>query len=224
MTGPTPSSRGSASSSPAGASSTASGASRAESSTRAERECQILTVAIRLFAQKGFAQTDVQRIADEVGIGKGTIYRHFESKVGLFLAAARFARARVIAEVDAASAHISDPLEHWRRAIHAFLRFFDANPDVVELLIEERSLTKGQRASTFFENQGERNRRWRALFQRLIDDGHIRQLPIDQIEQAVSRHLFGTLFVHYYAGRPAPLADQFECLFDVLMNGLGRQG
>jgi hypothetical protein len=123
-------------------------------------------------------------------------------------------------EVDAAAGAATAPLDHWRRGMHAFLKFFDKNPDVVELLIEERALSKGQRVATFFETGGERSKRWRGVFQQLVSDGVIRDLAVDQIEQAISRYLFGTLFVNYFAGRPEALGDQFEEVFDILFRGL----
>ena len=40
----------------------------------------ILVAAARLFARHGYAGLDLQVLADEIGIGKGTIYRYFASK------------------------------------------------------------------------------------------------------------------------------------------------
>ncbi|QDU29771.1 HTH-type transcriptional repressor Bm3R1 [Anatilimnocola aggregata] len=188
-----------------------------------ERDREILLAATRLFAREGYAQTDVQEIADAAGIGKGTVYRTFGNKENLFLAAVRFARARVLDEVDAAAALATEPLDHWRRGMQAFLHFFDENPAVVELLIEERALSRGRRVATFFDTQGKGSERWRQVFRQLIDAGVIRQLPVEQVEQAISRYLFGTLFVSYFVGRPEPLAPQFESLFDILFTGLANR-
>lgn len=48
-----------------------------------ERRSEILAVANRLFHQKGFEQTSVQEIIDEIGIAKGTFYHYFGSKIEL---------------------------------------------------------------------------------------------------------------------------------------------
>ncbi|WP_425613503.1 TetR/AcrR family transcriptional regulator [Anatilimnocola sp. NA78] len=188
-----------------------------------DRDREILLAATKLFAREGYAQTDVQAIADAVGIGKGTVYRAFGNKECLFIAAARLARMRVLEEVDTAAAQATEPLDHWRRGMRAFLYFFDENPDVVELLIEERAVSRGQRVATFFDTRGKGSERWRQVFRQLIDSGVIRDLPVEQVEQAISRYLFGTLFVHYFVGRPEPLAPQFESMFDILFAGLAKQ-
>ncbi len=46
----------------------------------------IIQAAARVFAQKGFAGTIMADIAEEAGIGKGTIYEYFDSKEDLFCA------------------------------------------------------------------------------------------------------------------------------------------
>ncbi len=49
------------------------------------REQEILQVALELFLRLGEENVTVERIAEEVGIGKGTIYRHFRSKAEIHL-------------------------------------------------------------------------------------------------------------------------------------------
>lgn len=46
----------------------------------------ILDAAEELFGRFGYRKTTVQEIADEAGVGKGTIYLHFESKRAVALA------------------------------------------------------------------------------------------------------------------------------------------
>lgn len=178
--------------------------------------------AIEHFAKKGYPDTEVQEIADAVGIGKGTVYRCFPSKEVLFLDAARFARDCVIETVDAATKDAPDPLTHLQRGMRSFLRYFDEHPDVVELLIEERALTRGKRVATFFDKSGSRSECWRGIFQQLIDLGVLRSLPVDQIEDAISRYLWGALFVNYFAGSPHLLESQFERIFDIMIHGIGK--
>ena len=114
---------------------------------RQARAEEILCKALRAFAERGFSDTDVQVIADQVGIGKGTVYRHFGSKEGLFLACAQFARKWLTCQVNQAADQAGTPLEKLRSGMYAFISFFDAHPEVVELrfpvLIEEHSIRHG---------------------------------------------------------------------------------
>jgi len=49
------------------------------------REQEILDVALKLFLEHGEDSVTVEMIADTVGIGKGTIYKHFKSKAEIYL-------------------------------------------------------------------------------------------------------------------------------------------
>jgi AcrR family transcriptional regulator len=51
----------------------------------------IVAAAIRQFAEHGYEGTRVEAIAAEVGVAKGSVFAHFESKAGLFVAAYRAA-------------------------------------------------------------------------------------------------------------------------------------
>ncbi len=50
-----------------------------------QREEAILQAALRLFLSSGEDKVTVEMIADEAGIGKGTIYKHFQTKSEIYL-------------------------------------------------------------------------------------------------------------------------------------------
>jgi AcrR family transcriptional regulator len=53
----------------------------------ADKEIAILEAASRVFAQRPFHEVLIDNIATDAGIGKGTIYRYFETKDDLYFAA-----------------------------------------------------------------------------------------------------------------------------------------
>jgi len=58
----------------------------AKSGQSAATREEIVSAALRLFAQRGFASASIADIADAAGITKGAIYWHFDSKDALFKA------------------------------------------------------------------------------------------------------------------------------------------
>ena len=54
---------------------------------RAEKRDHLLDTAIRLFNRHGYHATGVDRLIEETGIAKTTLYRHFASKEDLIVAA-----------------------------------------------------------------------------------------------------------------------------------------
>jgi len=193
---------------------------RKDPSPQAERSLEILDAAVETFAAKGYAQTDVQEIADRVGVGKGTVYRHFGNKEALFLAAVKHARDKLICAVDAVQNSEADPLAQLRTCMTAILRFFDSHPEIVELLIEERALFRDRRPSLFFEHDEGRRCEWAERLQAMINAGTIRDLPVCEIQDTISRFVFGAMFFSYFEGNTRPLADESHAMFDVLFHGL----
>ena len=59
---------------------------RKDPSLEARRKAEILAVAATVFAACGYAETNVDVIANHVGVGKGTVFRYFPTKEKLFLA------------------------------------------------------------------------------------------------------------------------------------------
>src|SRR4051812_5817890 len=77
----------------------------------------ILEAAGRLFARVGFARSDLDELASELGVGKGTLYRYFPTKSELFLAAVDRAMRALHAEIAAAAESASDPLDQIAQAV-----------------------------------------------------------------------------------------------------------
>src|SRR5271154_4991546 len=87
----------------------------------ARRREEILEAAVKQFAQHGYADTDMQEVADSVQIGKGTIYRYFPSKRELFLATTDQIMRKMRKEIDSRIGGIDDPLARVNEGIRAFL-------------------------------------------------------------------------------------------------------
>jgi AcrR family transcriptional regulator len=186
----------------------------------ARRREDILDAAVMLFAQQGFANTDMQALADTVGVGKGTLYRYFPSKDSLFLAAADRIMVRMRESIDAAIADIADPFQRIRQAIYAFLEFFNDRPERVELLIQERAHFKNRPKPTLIQHREVNVERWRALYRELIAEGRMREMPVDRISDVIGDLLYGTIFTNYFAGPRKSLAAQAEDMIDVVFCGI----
>lgn len=185
-----------------------------------QRGAEILKRAAKFFAKRGYQDADVQVLADDLGLGKGTIYRYFPSKRDLFLAALDDGMRRMHEHVESAREQAADPLEQIERAIEAYLAFFDAHAEYVELLIQERAVFKNRKKPTYFEHRERNVGRWRERFRELIAAGRVRPLPVEQITNVLSALLYGTMFTNYFAGRRQPLAVQARELLDVALPGI----
>ena len=76
---------------------------------KATRE-QLVAVATRLFAERGFEGASIEAVLDEAGVSRGSLYHHFANKEALFEAALDAVEARIgDARVGALTRALSDP-------------------------------------------------------------------------------------------------------------------
>src|SRR4051812_36477614 len=103
------------------------------------RREEILDQATKVFAQRGYPNTDVQDIADPLRISKGTVYRYFPSKERLFLAAVERGVKQLQVHIDRAVEPVEDPVDRMAVAARTYLEFFAQNPQLAELFVQERA-------------------------------------------------------------------------------------
>ncbi|WP_165227241.1 TetR/AcrR family transcriptional regulator [Aquisphaera insulae] len=185
-----------------------------------ERREQILLEATELFAEHGFSDALTQALADRMGIGKGTIYRHFPSKRDLFLAAADRVMRKLQEKILANIAGVEDGLEQVSRGIRTFLRFFSEHPEYVEMLIQERAQFKDRTRPTYFEHREVNVQRWRQLYTRLIADGRVRPLAVETITDVIGNLIYGTIFTNYFAGQAKPVDQQADDILRIVFCGI----
>ncbi|HTQ39860.1 MAG TPA: TetR/AcrR family transcriptional regulator [Pirellulales bacterium] len=181
---------------------------------------EILTQAARLFAERGYDKTDTTLLAETVGVGKGTVYRHFPSKRELFLAAADRVMRMLCQRIDARMVQIEDPLEQLIIGVREFLAFFAENPGFVELLIQERALFKDRTRPTFIEHRAMNAERWQAFYRDLMAQDRVRKIPAERITDVLGSLLYGTIFMNYFSGRPISVDVEADNIIDVVFRGI----
>lgn len=184
------------------------------------RREEILRAAAELFAANGFACTDLQDVADRLGVGKGTLYRYFPTKQALFQAAVDRALQGMRRSIDEAIATVSDPIDRIAAAITAYLTHFDRHPEAVELLIQDRAQDPERTAPTYFQHRAANQGIWHSIYRDLIAQGQVRDIPVERITDTIGSLVYGTMFTNYFAGRRKPVPEQAGDILDVVFNGL----
>jgi len=187
----------------------------------ARRKAEILTAAAAAFAQTGFAGTQVQTVADRLGIGNGTVFRYFPTKEALFLAAVARGLAELHAEMDAVIAAPGDPLTQMRAAVRTYLKFFHDRPELAELFIQERAAFRQHHRPLYFSAKDNHERcQHDAFFARLLKSGAIRPMPQERFFNVVGDLLYGTILTNLLSGRPVDPEAQATDVLDVILNGV----
>ena len=101
---------------------------------RAVREEQLQTVALQLFAERGYQATSIEDIRLAAGVSRPVFYDHFRSKDDVYLACLRRAREQLDASIDAAVDEHDDPGRQLWLGINAYLRFVEGNATAWQVL------------------------------------------------------------------------------------------
>jgi AcrR family transcriptional regulator len=104
---------------------------------RLERERQMLEVAGRSFAARGFHAVSMDEIAEQAGISKPMLYHYFGSKEGLYVAYVRQQGEALLAGMRDAAEPSASPTERLWAGTLAFLGYVDEHRPGWALLYRE---------------------------------------------------------------------------------------
>lgn len=185
------------------------------------RRLSIIEAAARLFAQLGYNACEMERVAAEIGVAKGTVYLYFSGKQELFFACVDLGMTQMQQAVLGAAQKAEDPFDRISLAIRAYLNFFDEHPQYVELIIQERAIFKDRKRPTYFEYRESNVGVWRELYRALIASGHLRSdLPAERILDTVGYLLYGTMFTNHFNGRTVTLEEQYTSMLEIVFRGI----
>lgn len=104
---------------------------------------RILEAAEHVFAQLGYAEASVSRITDRAGIGQGTFYLYFDSKLALFNELVEDLNRRVRHAMSEGSRGAPTRLEAERAGFRAFFRFTADHPALYRVVREAEFVSPG---------------------------------------------------------------------------------
>jgi AcrR family transcriptional regulator len=198
--------------------------SRHSAEATSRRRDEILAVASTFFARHGYRNTDVQEIADSLGIGKGTIYRAFPTKEDLFFACVDGGMQRLTETMQDFGTQCDEQglscLDRFEKAIYEFLSFYDRNEDLVELLMQERSEFKDRPTHSYHRHQLQNRERWLSKMTKGIAEDALRPLPVEGLLEVVNDTIYGAIFTHHFSKKKMHLTATAKLIADILINGI----
>jgi len=106
---------------------------------------QLIAIATRMFADRGYEETSIEAVLREAGVSRGSLYHHFASKEALFEAVTEAVETSVGEQTMAAADGITEPVAALRAGFLAWIRL--AGDPVVRriLLIDAPSVLGWER-------------------------------------------------------------------------------
>jgi AcrR family transcriptional regulator len=102
--------------------------------TAGERRDQLFDVALSLFAERGYAATTMDDIAEAAGVTKPLVYQHFDSKRALYLELMESVSRKVIDAITSSTARADGPRQQVELGFAAYFELVVGNEDAFRLL------------------------------------------------------------------------------------------
>ena len=189
------------------------------------RRGELLDIAAKLFAERGFKNTTVRDIADAAGILSGSLYHHFDSKEAMVDELLDSFQTALWEEYDAIETSDRTPKEKLEAVVRVSFDAIDQHHSEVAIFQTDASYLASFERFAYLE---ERNVRFRELWTRLLREGITAgELRADLDVELVYRFLRDTVWVAvrwYRPGgdmTPGQVADQY---LHILLEGIDSMG
>jgi AcrR family transcriptional regulator len=187
------------------------------------RREELLAIAGRLFAERGFRNTTVRDIADAAGILSGSLYHHFDSKESIVDELLDTFQQQLFDEYDEILAGDRSPRQKLEAVVRASFAAIDRHHSEVAIFQNDAGFLAG------FERFGyltDRNERFRALWTGLLREGVAAgELRADLDVELVYRFVRDTVWVAvnwYRPGGPMSADEVAAQYLSILLEGIAE--
>ena len=181
------------------------------------RRSELTREAARLFAERGYHGTSIGELAKALGVQKGSLYAHIDSKQDLLYEAMHEGAQAFHAALDSVpdDAPVADRI---RLALRAHLRVVSEQLDVATVFVREWRYLEGDRAEEFLAERRRYEERFRTLFREGREAGALRTDLDDQAAVLLVLSAANWAYTWLTPGRDTDaLADSFAA---ILVDGI----
>jgi len=187
------------------------------------RREELLAIAARLFAEKGFRNTTVRDIADAAGILSGSLYHHFDSKESMVDEILSSFQEELFGQYDEILASDDDARTLLERAVLVSFDAIDRHHDEVAIFQNDAAYLLTFERFAYLGDRNKQSREvWLTLLQNGIDAGDLRD---DLDLELTYRFIRDTVWVAVSWYRPggrrthSEIAQQY---LSILLEGIHR--
>jgi AcrR family transcriptional regulator len=183
------------------------------------RRSELTRQAARLFAERGYHGTSIGDLAEAMGVQKGSLYAHIESKQELLYRTMREGADAFQGALDAIDERLP-ATEKIRHALRAHLSVVAEQLDVATVFVREWRYLEGERRDEILDERRRYEERFRALFREGRERGELRT-DLDEASAALlALSALNWAYTWLTPGRDTDeLADRFYALLVDGMRG-----
>jgi AcrR family transcriptional regulator len=181
------------------------------------RRSELTRQAARLFAAKGYHGTSIGDLAEAMGVQKGSLYAHIDSKQDLLYETMAEGARAFHAGLDAIPDELR-PVEKIRLALRSHLRVVADQLDVATVFVQEWRYLEGDRRDEILSERRRYEERIRGLFREGRELGELRSDLDDATAALLALSAANWAYTWLKPGRDTDvLADQF---YEIFLEGI----
>ncbi len=181
---------------------------------------RIMVAAIQVLSKKGYHNTKMEEIAVAAGIGKGTIYEYFASKLQLLQ---EILERSFYLYNHSINSDISNSLtieQKIRGLVEGHFRFCQENKDLTRILFLDTEIIDNELRDWAWQKRRLKEEHMQALFAAAISKGEIRDLDTKMLTIMISG-ILGSFWVPVcLEGWDIDATAAAELVTDIIMNGI----
>ena len=188
------------------------------------RRNEILEAAVPVFSKHGYRDTDMQHVADAVGVAKGTLYIYFKTKEALFLAAVDHSIEQLADHIDRAVRKADGPVDKIRAIVSAYFRFFDRDPALARIIVREGGEFMSRAENTYYRVFTENASRLEEILRDGMDREIFRRADPKRTADFLADVLGGTVYTYLLGRKKGRAAAATKATVEFLLHGLLAEG
>jgi len=185
-----------------------------------KRRREILRATVALFSSHGYSDTNIQQVADHIGVAKGTIYLYFKTKEELFLAAVEYSIESLAETIDEAIKRADSPLKKIKAFIAAYITFVENKQVLAAMIVQEGAKFKSHAEKTYYRIYAENAPHLEKIIRDGVSDGTFRELNPVETTEILSNLMSGTMYSLVLGGSIGKSAIKIENITKFLLRGM----
>lgn len=186
---------------------------------RGDKRKKILAAAIRVFAERGFAEATMDEIAALAGVAKGTLYRSFPSKQELLEEILRDQSREMVERLSRIFSRREDVLGQIQEAIELYVRFIEENHVLYRLIQSEGVVKRAGKRTTFYDHLVSSLPMLKERIVALNTEGKLKTTAFYTVFYGLLGFIDGVAHKWFSAGMEYPLRDEVPVVLEVFFNG-----
>lgn len=197
-----------------------------------DKQISIVSAAIEIFSEKGFAATTTNAIAKKAGVAEGTIFHYYKTKKDLLFAIPEYLSIFSVSKVfmQDISRILENPYEKFEDFLRAIIEnrrdFASANATLIKVLFQELPFQPELRNKISQTILFPAIDKLVKAIDKFKEQGQIINIPSVSVVNLMFTSIFGYFFARYIAiiGLKWDDKDEIDYLIKYIMNGICTRG